>query len=277
MRLLRIIAACVLIVPACGPRDSNDTAMVPPPVLRYEGADFAFTGPAETTAGPAAVRLVNKGSQLHHAVVARLDSGKTLDDILSFYQDQVKDAPPWLTFVGGPGIIAPGDSIDVVTWFEPGSYALICFVDFTDMVSHFKKGMITALTVRPGTGSNVEVPAAQVEIRTRDYAFELSKPLTTGTQTVRVVSDGPQVHDLVLIQLNEGVTTADFLGALAPGAPPGPPPGRIIGGIGGLSTGQQAVWTVTLGPGHYAMICAVPDREDGAPHFAHGMIHEFTL
>jgi len=78
-----------------------------------------------------------------------------------------------------------------------------------------------------------------------DYAFSFRKPLTAGTHIVQVTNEGPQVHDVELVRLDPGASIEQFLQALEPGS--------------------------------YAFACLAPDRADGAPHFAHGMVYSFDV
>ena len=59
--------------------------------------------------------------------------------------------------------------------------------------------------------------------------------------------------------------------------PAGPPPGLPLGGVSPLARGGVASFEVDLAPGHYGMICFLPDAKDGKPHHEHGMIQEFGV
>ena len=58
--------------------------------------------------------------------------------------------PSWVTFVGGPGVPAPGRPSEVLVPLEAGSYAILCFVESGDRIPHLAKGMIRELAVVPG-------------------------------------------------------------------------------------------------------------------------------
>ena len=80
-----------------------------------------------------------------------------------------------------------------------------------------------------------------------------------------------------MIQLNPGASVEEFLGAFEPSAPPGPPPGQDRGGVQEVKSGGDSVFTTDFTPGNYALVCFVEEPNTGAPHFALGMIHEFTV
>ncbi len=52
-----------------------------PPLVHVKAADFKFDMPASVPAGPVNFHLMNEGTQLHHAIVMRLEDGKTLKDL----------------------------------------------------------------------------------------------------------------------------------------------------------------------------------------------------
>ena len=80
-----------------------------------------------------------------------------------------------------------------------------------------------------------------------------------------------------MIQLNPGASVEEFLGAFEPGTPPRPPPGQGRGGFQAIKSGGGEDATTDFTPGNYALVCFVEDPNTGAPHFALGMIHEFTV
>jgi hypothetical protein len=85
--------------------------------------------------------------------------------------------------------------------------------------------------------ADAALPAGDVVITLRDYAFDLSTPLTAGTHTIRVENAGPQWHEVGIERLAEGKTTADFQAWMA--APQGPPPVHPAGGVIGPAVGGR--------------------------------------
>jgi hypothetical protein len=57
----------------------------------------------------------------------------------------------------------------------------------------------------------------------------------------------------------------------------GAPPGQGRGGFQAIKSGGGGVFTTDFAPGNYALVCFVEEPNTGAPHFALGMIHEFTV
>jgi hypothetical protein len=44
-----------------------------------------------------------------------------------------------------------------------------------------------------------------------------------------------------------------------------------------MKPGDRELFGVNLEPGEYALLCFVPDDEDGKPHIQHGMAKQFTV
>jgi hypothetical protein len=259
---------------ACGGAESppGDSAAAPaaaPNVVTITATDFAFEAPDTVPAGVTTLRLVNRGPALHHAQLVRLNEGKTVDELLNALK-QPGPLPAWAVEMGGPNPPAPGETTNTTQDLEPGSYAVVCFVDIPDRVPHVMKGMVHAFTVVPSASTAAE-PPADVTMELADYTFTFSAPLQAGTRTIRVDNKGPQPHEVALVQLDSGKTAADLMKWAQTFE--GPPPGKPLGGVAGLGVGQHAYFTVELAAAEYVMLCFVPDAKDGKAHAAHGMVH----
>jgi uncharacterized cupredoxin-like copper-binding protein len=246
-----------------------------PQLVHVKATDFKFDIPATIPAGAVTLHLMNEGKQMHQAMLMRLEDGKTVADLA---QAMKANGPPpsWVKFQGGPNGVAPGGTAAATMVLTPGNYALICVIPGTDGIPHAAKGMIQAFEV---TGSSAEaaLPVATDTVRLKDYAFEISRPLTAGSHAVFVVNDGPQGHELVVLKLVPGKSVKDFGDWATTGGMKGPPPAIPIGGVGVLDPGATSVFNADLTAGEYAYICFVPDAKDGKPHLAHGMTHQFTV
>jgi hypothetical protein len=235
---------CVLA--ACAPQEPPA-----PNTLTVVASDFAYEAPEQIPAGVTTVRMVNNGAEPHHAVIAKIDAGRTLDELLAEYQSD-NLWPDYITYVGGPGEAMPGDSSSVTLMLEPGRYVLVCFIFSPDGALHLMKGMTRVLDVVESDRQLAAEPTPDVTVRLADYAFGFSGPVPSGDVTFRVENAGPQVHDLVIIQTEPGKSVEEFLGWLESGSE-GPPPGRIVGSITGMNTGHHR------------------------PHFMYGMMQQFSV
>ena len=246
-----------------------------PAVVVVHASEFAFTAPKSAPAGTITFRMVNDGKQLHHVSVIKLLHGRTVSD---FVEAMKKPGPPpaWVVAVGGPNAAVPGQSTEATLTLEPGNYALVCFVPSPgDPTPHVMKGMISALTVTPGSAPSVDLPA-DVNIRLSDYKFALSKPLTAGRHMIRVTNDAAQDHEVLFIKLPPGTTAAGVAEWVEAGMK-GPPPAMPIGGVSPIGKGRSNTITLDLTPGTYGMVCFLPDAKDGKPHSVHGMTAQFEV
>ena len=270
------LAGCKSDRPSGDPESSpaTSTAADPggtPASVTVTANDFSFEAPGEVPAGAVTMRLVNKGTELHHAQLVKLEDGKTMEDVAKALKNP-GPPPSWVSFVGGPNAVAPGGEAQATSVLSPGNYAYLCFIPSPDRVMHAAKGMIMPFTVTGESSTPAaELPAADVIITMVDYDFQLSKPLTPGRHTIRVENAGPQPHELALLRLAPGKTLADFA-AWDKGGMKGPPPAEPIGGVVTLDKGGSAVFSADLTAGDYGLMCFVPDSKDGKLHFAHGMM-----
>ena len=251
----------------------------PTPAITITATDYAFAAPETIPAGVVTLRLVNRGRELHHAVLVRLEAGKTAADFQAAAQAimQQHAAPPeWISFAGGPNTVDPVDTAEVTETLEPGVYVLFCVIPGPDGIPHVAKGMFRTLVVAGGAASRAE-PATTNVLTLSDYDFRFQTPLTAGTHVIRVDNSGPQVHEVVLAELRPGKSIQDFL-AWEAGGEKGPPPvGRWQGGVAALDSVRHAVWTLTVRPGRYLLLCFWPDAADGKPHLVHGMVKEIAV
>ncbi|HJQ88916.1 MAG TPA: hypothetical protein VJ820_15795 [Propionibacteriaceae bacterium] len=255
--------------------DSATTAAAAPNVVTVTATDYAFDAPAEIPAGVTTFRLVNRGPELHHVQLVKLNDGKTMDDLSALLQQPPQGPPPaWVEEVGGPNTPVPGGESTVTLDLEPGNYAMLCFIPSPDGKPHIAKGMVKPLTVTPAASAARE-PDADVTMKLVDYDFELSQPITAGRHTIRVENAGPQPHEVFIAKLEPGKKASDLLAWVE--KQNGPPPGQPLGGTTTFVTGTHQFITADFTPGTYALICFVPDEKDGKPHFVHGMAKEITV
>ncbi len=275
MRNFKPALSALLLLPtgACSDLPARSRTL-PVHEIEIASTDFAFRAPDTVPAGLTRIRLSSVGAERHHAQLARLDQGHTLAE-LGDSLTQARDLPSWVTFVGGPSTPVPGGPSDIVVDLEAGSYALICFVRSPDGVPHLAKGMLRALTVRPGADSEQPTPAADVRITLDDFTFALSSELEAGRRTIQVENRGPQPHEVTFVRLAPGKSAADVLAWLK--SKEGPPPGETFGGTMALQTGRINYMQANFTRGDYALLRFVPDAGDGRPHVAHGMVHQITV
>jgi uncharacterized cupredoxin-like copper-binding protein len=236
--------------------------------------DFAFDAPAEVPSGMTRIVLVNKGQQLHHVQLFRLTDGKTMADLAAGLKNP--DATPsWMVASGGPNAADPGATTEATVQLLPGNYAMLCVIPGPDHAPHVAKGMLRPLTVTGAQQAANVTPTANDTLTLTDYAFALASPLKAGVQTVRIDNQGKLDHEAVVIRLAPGKSANDCVAWVY--NQNGPPPCDGAGGTTAIAGGSQDYISVNLTPGHYALLCFIPDPKDSRPHIMHGMVKEFTI
>jgi len=243
----------------------------PPREVVITSRDFSFDAPDTIPAGLVTIRLHNLGPDLHHVWLVRLDQGKALQDFGAAMQQG--SLPPWAVHVGGPNAAIPNGENHSTMVLQPGLYALLCVIPDTAGVPHAMKGMMRTITVT-GTAGSAVLPASDNELTLKNYDFGFAKPLHKGKQVIRVRNEADQVHEIVVVRLMEGKKAEDFV---AWGLKrQGPPPAELVGGMSGISKGQESEMSLDLTGGNYAMVCFLP-AADGKMHFEHGMMKEVKV
>jgi hypothetical protein len=272
LRHARTFLVGLVALGGCSELPARDRA-APAHEIAITSTDFSYVAPDTVAAGLTHIRLSNHGKEHHHAQIARLHPGHRVAELRDTLATGV--LPRWVTFVGGPGVPAPGQPSEIWVSLEAGSYAILCFVESADRVPHLAKGMIRELTVVPGKAAKDPEPVADALMVLRDYEFELSPSLTAGRRTIKVENRGPQPHEVTFVQLRQGKTAADVLAWLKTKA--GPPPGEPYGGTVAMQTREVNFVTAVFPRGDYALLCFVPDAGDGRRHVAHGMVGQIRI
>jgi uncharacterized cupredoxin-like copper-binding protein len=251
-----------------------------PNVVTIEVTDYAFlTLPPMIPAGLTTIRLVNKGKTLHHLQLNRLRNGKGLRDMLKDFSPGAP-LPTYMSGSGGPSAAWSGQTIEVTTILEPGTYGVICWVPAADHQLHLQKGMLGQITVthsKPVVTPPV-LPKADIIVTAFDFNYTMDKPITAGRRTIRFLNRGPQNHEFVLVRLAKGKSVRDAQ-AWAERGQTGEMPGVMLSGVAAIAPGGAANVTNTFEPGEYAILCFVPSNNDkkGLPHVHYGMMQQFSV
>lgn len=269
--LFAALALAALILSACG------AAAPEIQEVSYTATEYSFEGPAEIEAGLTRIRLDNEGQELHHAQLIRLGEGMTMDDLGAAMQEG--RVPESISWQGGASVAVPGGGVSAVVDLEPGSYVLLCVIPDSEGTPHAQHGMVMPVQVTEDGAQQAEPPEADLTMTLRDFEFELSESVSAGEQTIHVVNEGPQPHEVAVVQLAPDASVEDFMAAIQPGSESeGPPPGMPVGGLQVIDPGAEGYFTTTFESGsRYALICFHPDQETGQPHAALGMVQTFTV
>ena len=248
--------------------------------LTITASSRGWEAPETIPAGWTEIRLDNQSDWMRQTAFYRLDDDKTLDDVFVMLEGEFMGMPDWLTPHGGVSGVMPGNSGRAMADLHAGQYIVVDLVPEPDGVPGMAKGYFMGLTVEPSEVKTA-APSSDLALEMVDYTFNFDADgLTPGQYTLAVSSGGPQEpHETVIVKLDDGSTLADYLAAMAPDGPGGPPPGQIIAGTTAIDDTTMNYLEVDFEAGEsYALICFLPSgMHGGAPHFALGMLQEFTI
>ena len=177
-----------------------------PNALQYSAVDYAFAGPASFPSGVTEITLSNQGTELHHQQLIKLPEGMTTGDFMTVLAELPPDAPPppGIESLGGVSVLSPGVTGTVTLDLQVGNYMMVCFVPNAEGIPHVALGMALPITV---TGSEfhptprslaAKLPEPTVSMNMAEFAFELSGPITGGSQVIEATNIGAQEHENIL-------------------------------------------------------------------------------
>jgi uncharacterized cupredoxin-like copper-binding protein len=268
------LLSSALVLPLSRDNISNDHSRASADV-RAIATDYHLALPDTLPAGRTTFLLVNRGREPHHLLLVRLLGDKSARDLAAAMK-KPGPFPSWAVPEGGPNAADPGStSFPTIVNLEAGHYAALCIIPGPDGVPHVMKGMIRDLVVKPSNQSVSAERAPDLTISLTDYAFQPSKPIVAGNHLVAVRNDGKQAHELQIAKLLPGKTPADLAAWAEKMA--GPPPAHFVGGVAPIAPGKSNEVELNLTPGHYVLLCFIPDAADGKPHVAHGMVRDLVV
>ena len=143
--------------------------------------------------------------------------------------------------------------------------------------SFVRDGNTWKLDGKENLDTDIPDGTAAVPVTLTEFAFGVDMEEITAKAAdgfaFAVKNEGAQMHELALAQVPADFSIDDFF------ASDGEVPGFVfVAAAGPYETGDggNMVFTGPLEPGHYLMICFLPDA-DGAPHAMKGMHQEFTI
>jgi hypothetical protein len=267
MTLLRWLIGAALAAPTFTPfaaRAQSSAGTIVDVVAR----EYAFTMRDTIPAGLTTFRLHDEGAEWHHVKLVRLDPGRTLAQLYAVL-GKGGPFPSWMHFLGGPNAPAPHRVVSVTVELEPGLYAIWCNVNAPDGKPHWMKGMLAQFVVTP-SAHTAPLPAGDVSLTLRDYAFDLSRPITRGAHTIRITNAAAQAHEIFVLHLEPHAGIDDVKAWLEKRVAKAP--GEAFGGTTDIAPGGTLVLAASFPPGLYAFICWVADARDDQPHWRHGML-----
>jgi hypothetical protein len=240
-------------------------------------------------------RYTNKSTQVHFFLIDKYPEGKTINDaeeiVAPIFQEGMDlitrgkaeegfaafgKLPEWfgeVVFMGGSGMVSPGQTCETTLKLDPGYYILECYVKMANGKFHSSMGMVKELVVTEEK-SNISPPSANIKINiSSTEGMVYSDPITKGINTFSVYYEDQIVHenfvghDVNLVKLDDNadinalekwVNWADPKGLITP-SPKGI---TFLGGVNDMPAGSTGYFTTTLEAGNYALISEVPNASD---------------
>lgn len=135
-----------MVVPLSVTAASSPGAPEPAADVRMTLYDYGFEF-GEIRAGRRTIRVENRAEQAHEVALIQLAPGKTLQDMMGWFEGGMQGPPPGAP-IGGTTGLDKGEVNFVTADLAPGEYALICFLpDAGDGKPHFMHGMMRQITV----------------------------------------------------------------------------------------------------------------------------------
>lgn len=266
-----LLAACLAL-----PRETT------PEISITAAPGASFEAPDQVVAGMTTIQWANNDGDVHHAQLVRIDDGVTLPQFQAAMQQGEDAAFPLVTFMGGPGAIAPGGKGEVTLDLPAGQYLILDLLPGPDGAPHAARGMARSMVVAPNNAtSRAAEPAADLTVTLKDFHIALPQTVKSGKQTWKIVNQGPLPHEMALIRLKAGKTLADVAAFNAQPASErvsaGEPPFEMAGGMQALQAGMSGWVTLDLPPGEYAALCFIPLVGSTQTHTDAGMVHPFIV
>jgi hypothetical protein len=252
----------------------EETAMGSIPVATFTITAEGVTLPDEVMSGIVAVEFVNEGGPQGTPDIGRLVDGATVEQLMEALGRMETEGPgPALELVKLYGHNDPAEGDQLIYDIQPGNHVVLVWP------GEQGGGMPTVVEFTTGQASPAEAPVAGVEVQLDDFAFVMPDEIAAGPQLWQIENTGEQWHEMIIVQLSEGVTVDDVLAMLmTEGEPQGEPPFQDFGGWLPISEGNRAWGTFDLPPGEYTVICFLPDiMADMAPHVVKGMVRQLVV
>ena len=119
-----------------------------------------------------------------------------------------------------------------------------------------------------------------IAVTAEDFSYALSTTeVASGLVRIRLDNEGSQPHQAQIGRFKPGVGVAQFEALVKAGQPDKVIPlfDGFYGGPNAILSGDSQTTFQNLPPGHYLMLCFVPDPATGMPHFAMGMYAGFDV
>lgn len=273
--LALLVATALLGLAACGDDDKDKKSGGAQTLSVSIDAQGKLQGVKDLEGGLVTIDFRNGAKVPYDFQLIRVDGNQPVAQVLRVItSDEPTPIPNWMHGAGGVGGTKPGAGGSSSQVLPAGTYYAIAQPDTED-----DSKPVTAAFKVEGGESGGELPSTAATVTATEYEFA-AEGLKVGSNRVRFVNDGKELHHVIAFQLKPGKTAADLKKAFTSEDQQGPPPfvEGTENGTAVLDGGTEQVADLVLAkPGKYALVCFIPDRKGGPPHAAKGMITEVDV
>ncbi|WP_086478129.1 MULTISPECIES: hypothetical protein [Arenibacter] len=291
-----IISMSLLLIQSCKnetkEKKQETEKIVKENVIEIITENMDFQMPDTITSGWNTFRYKNLSPQTHFFLVDKYPEGKTANDAENLVSPVFDSAmklimegkveegyaefeklPEWfgeVVFVGGSGLVSPGQIGETTLKLAPGKYVIECYVKMSNGIFHTSMGMTKDLVVS-NTDSGNKPLTADVDISissTEGIVFNDSVSAGKHTFSVfykdQIAHEHFVGHDIHLVKLEEDANLEELEVWMNWSDPkglidPSPKGVTFIGGVNDMPAGNTGYFTATIEPGKYALISEVPN------------------
>jgi hypothetical protein len=241
MRKLIFLAAAPFLFASCGGEDSNTNA------VPLSGSEYAYVMPETIEGGWTTLEFENTGDEFHEFALAKINGGKTIDDVRRYLADpksQQQPPPDWVEIRAGIPTLDAGEKAALTQKLEPGRYVLLCFLDAPDGKSHIAHGMVRAFEVEGDGGAVAPETDATLQL-----GGGLAAPrIDAGERTLELRNDSDEPGSVFLTAFEPGKTEKDLTRWEESGMR-GTSPARFLGGAIDVAPHSSVYYRIELQQG----------------------------
>ncbi len=271
-------------------KEKKESGNAEPITVISRGMNFEL--PKKIKSGWQTFRYENRSGDTHFFILEKLPPGKSLQDsekeIIPVFVDAMnlinsgnmeqglkkfEELPEWffnIKFLGGAGLISPGETAQTTLNLSPGNYLIECYVKMPDGTFHSAMGMLEEIEVLP-VKTKMQEPKAENTINiSTENGIVLTRTPASGKQRFQVnfldqkAYENFVGHDVNLVRYKSEKDLKalnEWLNWLAVDSFKSPTPENLefLGGVQDLPAGETAYFTATLAPGNYALVAEIPD------------------
>lgn len=269
------LSATAAVLLAAGLPAQQEKAANTPPIVEITADDHGLRAPDSIPSGWVTLRLKNRSEEPHFVEFGELPEGSDWGDVQRLYAGEIDSAQAWfarIDFVGGLGVVGPGQTARTSLHLPPGTYHLFCFVRDSVGRPHGRFRPGTQVTVTEDS-TTAAPPEADVELTLAEYEITTEGQMRRGQQTVAIHFGDrpgygePPYLDVHLARLEEGVDAKEVVEWMDRRHTPAP--AKFLGGTPAMAPGKTVYLTIDLEPGRYVWVSDASE--------AKGMVHLFSV